>query len=709
MNTRRIRLRALQDATPAALLALFLCSHATPTRADLPETVLHTFAGPSSDGANSLAGVEIASDGTEYGTTERGGTKNLGTIFKISPTGVYSVLHNFGDGSVSNDGKYPTSLNIGPGGSINGMTIEGGAYNYGTAFAVTPTGTVTILHSFAGSSDGANPYGGVTIGNDGEIYGVTSGIADQSNNDYGTVFSMNTDGTQYAVQFRFTNANRGTDGENPDCTLTPGLTGDSALYGTTYSGGSADSGTVFSVTPGSGDGSGTFKLLHTFGDGSVANDGANPDRGRMQPDSTGDFFSTTLYGGDSDNGTVWELTPSGTETILHSFEGEGDGANPEGTMTLASDGNYYGDTINDGAFGAGEVFSISKTGGTFSVVYDFNTAGDYSDGANPYYGPAEDSNGNLIGTTFYGGDSESGGGVVYEITAGLPNPVKLSAVTLTPTSVVSGSTSQLLITLKKPAPQGGAVVTLTSSAAAATVPGSVTIPVNAETATVTVNTGAVSSTTSATISATYNATKASAKLTVTPGSSPKLTAITLSPTSTPGTVSTTNNSVSLSANAVSNTTVTLTSSNTSAATVPSSVVIKAGSSSQLFTIATQAVTSAQTVTITATANGVSLSNTLTVVPGLKSITLQASSVSGGTTTTTNRAYLTGNAAAATSVTITSSNSSVAKITTTPVTIAAGSSSHVFTIVTSPVTTTQTVTITATANGISKSSTLTVTH
>ncbi len=164
------------------------------------------------------------------------------------------------------------------------------------------------------------------------------------------------------MQFRFTNANRGTDGQNPDCTLTPGLTGDSALYGTTYSGGSADSGTVFSVTPGSGDGSGTFKLLHTFGDGSVANDGANPDRGRMQPDSTGDFFSTTLYGGDSGNGTVWELTPTGTETILHSFEGDGDGANPEGTMTLASDGNYYGDTINDGAFGDGEVYTISKTG-----------------------------------------------------------------------------------------------------------------------------------------------------------------------------------------------------------------------------------------------------------------------------------------------------------------------------------------------------------
>ncbi len=97
MNTRRI----FQSATPAALLTLLLGSHATPARADFPETVLHTFAGAGSDGGNSLAGIEIASDGTRYGSTERGGTKNLGTVFKISPSGVYSVLHNFGDGSVS--------------------------------------------------------------------------------------------------------------------------------------------------------------------------------------------------------------------------------------------------------------------------------------------------------------------------------------------------------------------------------------------------------------------------------------------------------------------------------------------------------------------------------------------------------------------------------------------------------------------------------
>jgi uncharacterized repeat protein (TIGR03803 family) len=342
-------------------------------------TLLYSFAGGSSDGADPYHSLILASDGNFYGTTLHGGTGNTGTIFEISPSGVESLLFSF-------TAVPYAGLIQGSDGNFYGTTATGGSSNRGTVFAVTPGGVQTVLYSFpAGSSD---PYCGLIQGSDGNFYGTTgAGGA----NDDGTVFEITPGGTKTVLH---TFAKTGSDGQTPYAGLIQGSDGD--FYGTTYTGGSAGFGTVFKVAP-----DGTETVLYSFAGGS---DGANPYAGVVQG-SDGNFYGTTYAGGSNGLGTVFKLTPSGTETVLYSFAGgSSDGANPEAGLIQASDGNFYGMTYRGGSSGLGTVFKLTPAG-TETVLHAF--AGS-SDGANPWADLVQGSDGNLYGSTFAGGASAHG-------------------------------------------------------------------------------------------------------------------------------------------------------------------------------------------------------------------------------------------------------------------------------------------------------------
>jgi len=289
-------------------------------------------------------------------------------------------------------------------------------------------------------------------------------------------------------------------------------------------------------------------------------------------------------------------------------------------------------------------------------------------------------------------------------TGTLPVP---SAVSFNPASVTGGTSSTGTVSLNGPAPAGGAVVTLSSSnTSAAIVPASVTVAANATSASFTVSTSAVANTTAVTISATYNGSGASATLTVT---APVLSSLSLSPASvTGGTLST--GTVTLSSAApTGGALVTLTSSNTSVVTVPGSVTIAAGATAATLTVASFAVSSQATVTISGIFNGTTQTGTLAVnAPVPVSLKLNPSSVTGGNAST---AIVTLNGpapAGGAMVKLASGNTAIATVPST-VTVVAGATTAILTVSTSSVGRTRTVSISATYNGIQKSTTLTITR
>lgn len=348
--------------------------------------LLYSFAGGSSDGADPYHTLIQGSDGNFYGTTLKGDTSNAGTIFKITPDGTETLFYSFV--SVPYAG-----LLQGRDGNIYGTTASGGASGRGTVFKITPSGTETVLYSFpAGGSD---PYTGLIEGSDGNFYGTTGA---GGTSDDGTVFKITPGGTE-TVLHAF--AKSGSDGEIPYAGLIQGSDGN--FYGTTYFGGSGGYGTIFKVTP-----SGTETVLYSFAGGS---DGEHPYAGVIQG-SDGNFYGTTYFGGTSGNGTVFRVTPSGSETVLYTFAGGStDGANPEAGLIQGSDGNFYGNTYLGGPSNLGTVFMLTPNG-TETILHAF--AGGSSDGANPSANLVQGSDGNLYGSTGAGGSS--GEGTFFKVT-----------------------------------------------------------------------------------------------------------------------------------------------------------------------------------------------------------------------------------------------------------------------------------------------------
>jgi uncharacterized repeat protein (TIGR03803 family) len=287
------------------------------------------------------------------------------------------------------------------------------------AFAVTLlaasmcTASERVLYPFDDNGeDGLYPYAGLIFDSAGNLYGTTNkgGVYG-----VGTVFELTREaggGLTETVLHSFDDD--GKDGSYPYA----GLIFDSAgnLYGTTFLGGAYNGGTVFELTPKAGGG---WKeaVLHSFNPG--GKDGFNPYAGLIV-DANGNFYGTTVDGGAYGGGAVFELTRGAggrwRETVLHSFNpGAADGSGPYGGLVLDKAGNLYGTTSAGGAYDYGTVFKLtSQAGGGWreKVVHSFNNDG--KDGFNPYAGLTFDALGNLYGTTLYGGIYNVG--AVFELT-----------------------------------------------------------------------------------------------------------------------------------------------------------------------------------------------------------------------------------------------------------------------------------------------------
>ena len=350
-------------------------------------------------------------NGTFYGTTsgQSRGRHQCGTVFSITPAGVTKTLHRF----QGPDGCKPLGALIDVNGTFYGTTSSGGAQGEGSVFSLTPSGAEAVLYSFKGAPDGAQPWGGLVDLN-GTLYGTTfyGGDGGTSNcpasfGDYGcgTVFSVSTSGTE-SVVYSFKGE---PDGMGPTAPLIA-LKG--KLYGTTTQGG-LYWGTVFSITP-----AGSERVVYSFTGGA---DGSWPFASLTAVGGT--LYGTTVDSGSSDRGTAYSVTPSGSLKVLYKFAGGSDGQNPAAGLIYLN-GTFYGATNGGGGAGCGSgntggcgtIYSLTPSGSE-NVLYRFQGG---SDGEIPQ-ATLVNLNGMLYGTTIAGGGNGgkgcSGGcGTVYTIT-----------------------------------------------------------------------------------------------------------------------------------------------------------------------------------------------------------------------------------------------------------------------------------------------------
>jgi uncharacterized repeat protein (TIGR03803 family) len=415
-------------------------------------TPLYSFTN-SPDGAYPQGNL-VLSGNTLYGTTSQGGILNSnnglgnGTVFAININGSnYTNLYLFG--STNNDGAIPYGVLVLSGNTLYGAADQGGSYSNGTLFSLNTSGSnYVILHQFgptslnnAGqstNSDGAGPQESGLILSGNTLYGTAIG---GGVNGSGTVFSLNTSGSNYITLHNFgpwgydasfqTTNNYGA---NPESTL---LISGNTLYGITVVGGTNGNGTVFSMSTGGSN----FMILHTFGawglntnlNSYTNNDGAYP-QGAGLILSGNTLYGTTCEGGTnahgvSAGGTVFSLNTSGSNfTVLHDFSGGGDGSTPFCGLSLSGN-TLYGTTEQGGTNGFGTVFSLNTSGTNFSVLYTFNGT---PDGYFPEAGLILSGN-TLYGTTTFGGTN--GYGMVFSLTVTLSVTPQL-AIALSGTNVI---------------------------------------------------------------------------------------------------------------------------------------------------------------------------------------------------------------------------------------------------------------------------------
>ncbi len=291
------------------------------------------------------------------------------------------------------NGQVPEyALTLGTDGNFYGTTFEGGANNYGTFFRVAPDGTLTLLHSFDYSTDGGAPYCTLLQGSDGNFYGTA--LYGGPNYGNGTVFQATPDGT-VTVLHAFS-ANDTIAGYSPESGLVQGS--DGFLYGTTSAGGTNNDGTLFRVSP-----DGTFTSLHVF---NFHQTGAGPSspKSPLVLGSDGNFYGVA-GGGDNADGAIYQVTPAGAVTTIHSFS-KADGASPVGPLVEGSPGVFYGLTSSGGGTsgnGSGTVFKVTSAG-QLTTLHVFST----TDGSSPEAGLARSADGNFYGTTRYGGTHYEG-------------------------------------------------------------------------------------------------------------------------------------------------------------------------------------------------------------------------------------------------------------------------------------------------------------
>jgi uncharacterized repeat protein (TIGR03803 family) len=359
------------------------------------ETVLLSF-GDFPHGANPYAPLVRDAAGNLYGTTNQGGAANVGVVFKLTPSREMKVLHSFQGGT---DGANPYSgVALDSAGNLYGTTYGGGAANAGVVYKVDATGHETVLYSFTGGADGANPYAGVVPDSAGNLYGTTyNGGGSKA----GVVYKVSPSG-QETVLYTFTG---GTDGGNPYAGVIFDSSGN--LYGTAMHGGSAGyyaGGVIYKL-----DMARHETVLYNFDSQHAVTAASSPYAGVIL-DAVGNLYGTASEGGLLGTGIIYKLDTSGKFTALHDFTSYGP-RKPQGGLILDSAGNLYGTTQQNNTGAAGTVFKLD-TAGNLKVLYSFPGASNpqgFQSGPNG--GLVRDSAGNLYGATAYGGVS----GMVYKL------------------------------------------------------------------------------------------------------------------------------------------------------------------------------------------------------------------------------------------------------------------------------------------------------
>lgn len=382
---------------PLAAVAALAAGSISPALAkSVPYEVLYNFAAGANDGGHPMAQLlRDKSSGNLYGTTAIGGAYNGGTVFEITPSGTETVLYSLPTPIGSDAGPNGGTLVEDSAGNLYGASYAGGVNYSGYVYKLAPNGTFTTLYTFTGGSDGEWVDGGLTLDSRGNLYGTTnSGGA----NGFGTVFEVAPNGTE-TVLYSFTG---GGDGATPQAGL---LKVGANFYSVTSARGAYGYGTVFELLKGK-KGAWTETTLYSFTGGT---DGAAPDSDLIK-DSAGNLYGTTNAGGANGDGAVFELTPGGTLNTLYSFQDNGDGEYPLNALLLAKNGDLYGTTSGSFFGSKGSVFQLASDG-TETTLHDFTGQpdGNFPTGS----GRLTFTGGYLYGTTQDGGTSDYG--TVYRI------------------------------------------------------------------------------------------------------------------------------------------------------------------------------------------------------------------------------------------------------------------------------------------------------
>ncbi len=307
----------------------------------------------------------------------------------------FSTLATFNN---STNGITPSAPPVlGPDGSLYGTTTSGSGINkLGTIYRITPDGVLTNLHVFTGL-DGSDAIAPLMFASDGNLYGVATGGGTHNK---GTIFQITTNGT-FSVLYSFgiiiNSSGFALDGSVPYSGLVQGQ--DGFLYGTTSTGGTSNVGTVFQFST-----NGTLFTLASFN----GDNGAFPEEATLVEGLAGVFYGTTYQGGNSNNGTIFQVTSGGLMSNLHIFNGP-DGAGAYNGLAFGPDNNLYGTTVTGGLHNDGTVYRISLNG-TFTNVYFF----DGTHGRSPEGGVVFDANRMMYGTTTLGGAKNFG--TVFQMT-----------------------------------------------------------------------------------------------------------------------------------------------------------------------------------------------------------------------------------------------------------------------------------------------------
>ena len=407
MAAQGVALRFRRLLGPLALACVLPAAVGT-AHADAFST-LHRFTGDAS-GNGPIGPLILATDGNLYGTaTGSSGNQTFGTIFGVTPAGVLTTLYTFNGAA---NGQNPALSVQARDGYLYGLTTSGGSPSVsgqaaGTVFKATTDGVLTSLYTFSGAADGGEPV--ILIqGTDRNLYGMTrtGGIATACGGaGCGTVFKITTSGSLTTL-YSFSGGADGAPGISA-AALVQGSDGN--LYGTTSGGGTSGScgglsalglensgcGTIFKLTS-----SGALTTLHTF---SGSADGSAPSA--LLQGGDGNLYGSTLLGGASGVGTIFRITTAGMLTTLYTFSGGSDSGAPDGLLQ-GSDGNFYGTTygfiaaaVSGGNTASDTLFEVTPTG-ILTTLHTFSG----SDGVGPS-GMAQGSDGSLYGIASAGTSS----------------------------------------------------------------------------------------------------------------------------------------------------------------------------------------------------------------------------------------------------------------------------------------------------------------